>query len=297
MKSGPQNINDGRDGFIVVAALWILGALAALASIYSVYVANAATSLAVNDDDLRAESVVTAALELTAYKVTSAPSKDRPSRGRFAIRMNTANAAVEFCSEDARVDLNKAPKELLAGLFGALGASANDADEYADRIIGWRSPPPADTQDPEESLYRAAGLSYGPRGAPFVHTAELALVVGLPPAMVERAMPYVTVYSARPEINVRVAAPEVIAALPGMTPERLNATLGDRQSLVEQPSSSTSVATQTMATTDGSKAMRVTVNMVFDSGRAIGAEVVILIDGRDEPYRVLAWRSDTDAHR
>ncbi len=89
------------------------------------------------------------------------------------------------------------------------------ADQYADRIVGWRSAPPSDSQDPEESLYRAAGLNYGPRGAPFAHAAELALVVGVPPAMAERAMPYVTVFSGRPEINVRDAAPEVIAALPG----------------------------------------------------------------------------------
>ena len=38
-----------RDGFIVIAALWILSALAALASVYSIYVANVATSVAVND--------------------------------------------------------------------------------------------------------------------------------------------------------------------------------------------------------------------------------------------------------
>ncbi len=59
MKSGrrAQHFDGGRDGFIVVAALWILGALATLASIYSMYVANAATSVAVNDDALRAEAV------------------------------------------------------------------------------------------------------------------------------------------------------------------------------------------------------------------------------------------------
>jgi general secretion pathway protein K len=44
----------GHDGFIVVAALWILSALAALASVYSIYVANVATSVTVNDDVIRA---------------------------------------------------------------------------------------------------------------------------------------------------------------------------------------------------------------------------------------------------
>jgi general secretion pathway protein K len=288
-----QHFDCGRDGFIVVAALWILGALAALASIYSVYVANAAISVAVNDDALRADAVLTAALELTAYQVTATPPKDRPSRGRFEFRINGASAAVEFCSEAARIDLNKASKDVLAGLFRALGAGSDDADQFADRIVGWRSPPP-DSQDPEESLYRAAGLNYGPRGAPFVHAAELALVVGVPPAMADRAMPYVTVFSGRPEINVRDAAPEVIAALPGMTPEQLNTALSDRQSLMEQPSSAAPGAASATVTTEGSKAVRVTVSMMFDSGRAIHSEAVILIDGSDEPYRVLAWRSDAD---
>ena len=44
-----------RDGFIVIAALWILSALAALASVYSIYVANVATSVAVNDEAIFAE--------------------------------------------------------------------------------------------------------------------------------------------------------------------------------------------------------------------------------------------------
>ena len=283
-----------RDGFIVVAALWILSALAALASVYSIYVANAATAVAVNDDAIRAEALVSAALELTAYQVTAAPPKDRPSRGGFAFSMNGANIAVEFCSEAARVDLNKASKALLAGLFGALGAHPNDAEDYADRIAGWRSPPPSGSQDTEESLYQAAGRNYGPRGAPFAHVGELALVLGLPLAMAERAMPFVTVFSGRPEINVRDAAPEVLAALPGMTPERLNALLSDRQSFTEQSSLTQFGSTQAVATTEGSKAMRVTVRTVFDSGRKIVSEAVILIDGRDEPYRVLSWQNDAD---
>ncbi len=286
-----------RDGFIVVAALWILTALAALASIYSIYVANAAISVALNDDAIRVEALVSASLELTAYQVTAAPTKDRPSRGVFAFRMNRAEVAVEFRSEAARVDLNKASKAMLAGLFGALGAHPNDTEEYADRIIGWRSAPPSDPQDKEESLYHAAGLDYGPRGAPFVHTGELALVLGLPPAMAERAMPFVTVYSGRSEINVRDAPPEVIAALPGMTPERLNAGLSDRQLLTEQSFLAQLGPGQTEATTESSKAMRVTVRIRFDNGRRIISEVVILIDGRSEPYRVLSWQSDADGQQ
>jgi general secretion pathway protein K len=103
----------GHDGFIVVAALWILSALAALASVYSIYVANVATSVTVNDDVIRAEALLSASLDLTAYRVTAAPREDKPTRGRFAFRMNGADVSVEFCSEAARVNLNKASKALI----------------------------------------------------------------------------------------------------------------------------------------------------------------------------------------
>ena len=276
------------DGFIVVAVLWILSALAALASIYSIYVAHAAISISVNDDAARTEALVSASLELTAHRVTAVGGADRPSRGRFAFRLNGASVAVEFRSEAARVDLNKASKDLLTGLFGVLG-SPGEADQYADRIIGWRSTR-SSSQDTEESLYRAAGLGYGPRGAPFAHVGELALVLGLSPALVERALPFVTIYSGRAKVNVRDAAPEVIAALPGMTSDRLGEALNDRQSLLRNSG-------LLDVTNESSKAVRVYVRMVFDNGRAIVAESVILIDGDSEPYRILSWKVDADVQK
>lgn len=284
-----------HDGFIVVAALWILSALAALASVYSIYVANTAISVAVNDDAIRADALLSTSLELTALRLTAAPQDDRPTSGHFAFRMNEAGVSVEFRSEAARIDLNKASKALLSGLFSTLGAHPDDADRYADRIIGWRSAPPSDSQDGEGLLYSAAGLSYRPRGAPFTHAGELELVLGLPPAMVERAMPLVTVFSGRSEINIRDAAPEVIAALPGMTPEKLNATLGNRALITDPSSLSDLGSSQAEVTTEGSKAVRVTARMAFDSGRTITTAAVIFIDGRSEPYRVLSWQSDVDA--
>jgi general secretion pathway protein K len=285
----------GERGFIIVAVLWILAGLAALAAVYSIYVANAAISMSVLADEVQVEALVSASLELTAYQLLASKREERPTRGQFVFRLSRANVSVEFCSEAARIDLNLASKELLAGLFVVLGASSDDADQYADRIIGWRTAPSNNSQDREGSLYRAAGLAYGPRGAPFAHPAELALVLGLPPAMVESAMPYVTVYSGRAEINVLDAAPTVVAALPGMNPGRLGAFLSERATLSGPSALSPLGAVQNLATTEGSKATRVNVRARLDNGRQIVSEVVILIDGGDEPYRVLSWQDDVDA--
>ena len=156
------------DGFIIVAVLWILGALATLVSIYAIYVANTAVSLSVNDDRLQAEASVSAALELTAYRLAAASAEARPTQGIFSFRAGRANVAVEFRSEAARIDLNAAPKALLAGLFAALGAPYDNAESYADRIIAWRTKVGPEDQNNEADAYRTAGLSYKPRQAPRV---------------------------------------------------------------------------------------------------------------------------------
>jgi general secretion pathway protein K len=286
-----------RDGFIVVAVLWMLGALATLASIYAVYVINTATAMGVNDQRVQAEGLMTAALELTTYRLTATDADNRPSRGEFAFRLGRAAVAVDFRSEAGRIDLNSAPKELLAGLFAGLGAKYSNAEYYAERVIGWRTAQDPDQRNEEASAYRTAGLAYGPRQGPFAHVGELALVLGLPPFLVERAQPFVTVFSGRAEINILAAAPEVVAAVPGMTPDRLYAVLsqvgrGPQNAQFLQRL----VGDQSGITIEAGKTARVAVRMDFDIGHRVRGEAVILLGTSEagEPFRVLSWRDDFD---
>jgi general secretion pathway protein K len=285
-----------RDGFIIIAVLWILIALATLASVYSIYVSNSALAVSVMDDRLQADELVSASLELTAYRLTVPKDTLRPTRGQFAFRLGRANVVVNYSSETARLDLNMAPKPLLAGFFMALGVSNDNADRYADRIIGWRKPPNPTDLGNEAALYRAAGLSYVPRSAPFAHANELWLVQGLPPALVRRTMPFVTVFSGRPDVNVFDAAPELVAALPGMTPARLASFLNQRETAVADKDSLARLLGpgQPGATAEGSNAFRVKIDIAFRNGWRTGSEVVILLDAADEPFQVLSWRNDID---
>ncbi|MGA7681760.1 MAG: type II secretion system protein GspK [Pseudolabrys sp.] len=294
------------DGFIIVAVLWILIALATLASIYSIYINNSALALSRMDDGLQAEALVSAGLELTAFRLTVPKDKDsdkdkdkkaqRPTSGQFAFRLGRANVTVNYSSETARIDLNAAPKVLLAGFFAAIGASNDDADRYADRIIGWRQRPKPMDQAGEAALYRSAGLPYLPRGAPFAHASELWLVQGLPPELIRRALPFVTVYSGRPDINVFDAPPELIAALPDMTPARLATFLNQRDTVSRDKDSLSRLLgpDQPGATAEGSNAFRVKINIAFQNGWRTGSEAVIFLDAADEPFQVLSWRNDVD---
>jgi general secretion pathway protein K len=283
------------DGFIIVAVLWILGALATLVLIYSLYVRETAAAFAVYNDRLNAQALAQAGVELAVYKLTADP-QSRPSQGNFQFRMGGADVAVDFRSENARIDLNIASKELLAGLFAGFGASREQAEAIAERIVAWRTPPTPGASDDEAALYRTAGKNFGPRRAPFQHVNELGMILGLTPTLVDRALPYVTVYSGQAEVNVLDAAPEVLAALPGLTPERLNDLLANRaMAPLDALTASLGMAAR-YVTTKASNASRITVDVAFEANRHVRYKIVVLLlNGDTEPYRVLSWRDLSEA--
>jgi general secretion pathway protein K len=310
------------EGFVLIAVLWIIAVLATLASIFAIYLANTAVSLSLFDGSIQSEALVSASLELTAYQLTvpksatspnplnpqnsqnpqnSPNSQKPPTHGDFNFRLGRATVAVSFISEAARIDLNSASLQLLANFFAVLGAQPQAAEQYAERIKAWSTRPRAPSagavsQDAEDSLYRAAGRSYAPRRAPFAHVDELSLVLDVPPDLIERAKPYLTVYSGKPQVNVLDAAPEVLAAIPGMTPNLLNALTGARTATRDPEAIARMLGTlQEAATVEGSEAFRVQVRIRFDNGRTESSEVVILAGLTDKPYRVLSWRDGFDA--
>src|SRR3954469_11875011 len=260
--------NDGnRRGFIVVAVLWILAALSALVLIYLTFVTNTAVIVATSTERVRSDALVTAGVELAAYQLTAVRQDARPSSGTFNARMGAARLSVTFRSEAARIDLNAGSKGLLAGLIIGLGGTPANAADYADRILAWRAPTEAGEDDPETSSYRTAGVAYAPRHAPFPSAEELWLVRGIPPAVVERMLPYVTAFSNMPSINIADAAPQVVAALPGMTPELLQAVLVQRSDPRTDPRTLPDLVGGEAATLAASRAWRISVTIDLDNGR------------------------------
>jgi general secretion pathway protein K len=285
-------------GFVIVAVLWILMALSTLAVIFSMYLSGSARALAVNDTALQAEALVSASLELTTYQLLLPGDQARPSHGSFHFGMDDADVVVTFTSEAARIDLNFAPKELLAGLFAGLGASEAVAQEEANRIVGWRTRPVPGATNDEEALYGVAGLGYSPRQSLFTHVNELALVAGLPPALMDRALPFVTVFNGSSGVDPQIAAPEVIAALP-KTQANPNDVLG-AGSVVSNGNPSVTADSPTTAPVQGnapaakSAAYRIESTINFHDGRRTASEVVIVLGDKNDPYRVLSWQDDVE---
>ena len=112
----------------------------------------------------------------------------------------------------------------------------------------------------------------------------------------ERAAPLVTVYSGLGKIDVSDAAPEVIAALPGMTPDRVNAFLAQRRATSDEHVLLPLLGpAQAYASTEPTKTARVRVQIVFKDGFQTSSEVVIVtFEQGNEPYSILSWRDHLD---
>jgi general secretion pathway protein K len=137
-------------------------------------------------------------------------------------------------------------------------------------------------------------------------------VLGASPVLVERALPYVTVFSKSADIDVLIAPPEVIAALPGMTPEILNNFLKQRPSLPHDQKAIAAALDPVKATLPETRAFRVLTTLRFDNGRRTSSEAVILLGnakgsdkantsasdkGKDEdkrPYSILSWQDQVE---
>lgn len=288
-----ESRQEARRGFVIVVVLWLLAALAALVTIFSVYLSNSARALAFNDTRLKSEALVMAGVELTVYRLMSADKDTRPPLDAFHVRLGGVRLEISYVPETTRVDINAAPKEFIAGLLSVLGASEEDAKATADRIVAWRHRTTTAKAGDEDALYRAAGKPYSPRQSPFPHVNELALVLGMTPALLERALPFVTVFNGTPGIDALTAPPEVIAALPGMTPLILKDFLETRATLPDDPAAIAKAlgpAASKATTAKNSKAYRILVRLHFPDDREAVSEVVIRMDGGSDPYQVLSWQ-------
>ncbi|MCP3445159.1 general secretion pathway protein GspK [Bradyrhizobium sp. CCGUVB14] len=294
-----QGSRSGQRGFIVVAALWLLAALAALALVSSAYMTQSAISLAALDAPVQLGMISSAGIEMTAYRLSAPAAVSRPTHGGFAFRLANASVTIEYQAESARINLNMAPQSMISGLFSALGVDADTAGQLANRVVAWRSAPRHNGQDSEDALYVAAGLNYLPRHAPFSSVDELALVLGAPATLLQQARPYLTVYSGTAAINVLDAAPQVISALPEMSSTKLDAFLNQRDSL---PSTDPEFVLGALggrvagASVAGSDAYRVRMQIILPDGRKSISEGVIMLSGpgAKTAYRVFTWRDEID---
>ena len=208
-----------------------------------------------------------------------------------------ADAKVQISIEDelGKIDLNAASDSRLHDLFLSTGVSEDEAETLVDTIADWR-----DQDDlkrlhgAEKDDYAAAGLPYGPRNGLFESVDELGQILGMPAQVLERVRPALTVFSHLPVPDPSTAPAAVLAVLPSIGPNGIEAALAARGHAVNDTDTSATPTllgtTSTITDLTGRAFTLHAIAQMPDGTRAERIAVIRFTDGAHGKYWIQDWR-------
>jgi general secretion pathway protein K len=189
-----------EEGIALIAVLWMLTLLSIIAVALSLE-SRTSTRIARNmADSAAARAAADAGIQRAILDLIAAPGADtkKLSADGTVFDWRFANSTVRISAQNelSKVNLNQAPEAALAALLASVGVDPGKAQSLADAIADFRD---ADNlvrpHGAEEPDYRAAGLAWSPKNAPFEAVEELRQVLGMTTAIYKQVAPYLTVYS------------------------------------------------------------------------------------------------------
>jgi general secretion pathway protein K len=205
----------------------------------------------------------------------------------FALQGIRATVAIQ--DELGRIDLNYADRSVLFGLLRSAGADLDSANDIVEAILEWRATmgtQPGERQASRNDRAPAAAVS--PRHGLFQGVDELRLVAGMTPQLYRLMAPALTVYSQHQMVDPQLAPREVLLALPGVTPEQADQTLGQRRD--KPPGNS---GTEDVLSTLKGRAFTIRVEIDAANGKRTYQAVVRLTDDPHQVYWLLDWRDNS----
>lgn len=204
----------------LVLVLWVVTLLTVIAASFTLGMRREAETIRVMIEAAQAHAAAEAGIRFAM--IALARSSDevdwQPDGAPRQWNFGGAELSVTMDYEAGRVDINSAPMELIDGVLRQAGV--DDAPLRArlvDRILDWRDVSPHQRVGGlSDADYRALGLDYGPRNAPFPALEELLLVPGVDADLFSRLQPMLTVHSRQSGVHWPAAPEDVLFALPGV---------------------------------------------------------------------------------
>ena len=251
-------------GFALLIVLWSLVPLGLLFALLSGS-ARSDTQLAGN---LRGAAAMEACADGAINTAIFGLLQGQAALGVSTLPLCGWTVAVEIDSQSGLVNPNIASPELLRALLLRVGVSGRQAESVAAAIADWRTPGQrARAFGAKAAEYRAAGLDYGPPGAPLETLAELQDVLGVTPRLFEMLAPYLSLQSDRD--------PE-----PGLAPPPVRAALGD-------------MGVRTREAEEPGDIFRITATIAVNGGASVTRRAVVKLgfSGDRRGWRVLSCDS------
>jgi general secretion pathway protein K len=282
----------GERGLALLTVLWVLSLLSVIAA---GLVTQTSTELQITrnmTETARARGLAEAGVFLAIPRLLD-PSPEtqwRPNGEERSFEYGGGAIRIVLQDEGGKIDLNAAPNAILAGLFGVLGIGADETSRLVDAIADWKDEDgPRRPNGAKRDDYRRAGLTWVPRNGPFEAIEELRLVLGMTPALYNRLLPFITIYSQSARINPSTASSVVLRALPGANAEEI------ARLLVARARSETALPIPTgldqFLSPGAARAVTIRSEGRTPGGGLFVREAVVDITGNlENPYVFLAWR-------
>jgi general secretion pathway protein K len=201
-------------GFALLIVLWTL-VLVAFVVLH--LTASGRTEIRIADN-LVANAVAAAAADGGIFAAIFNLSDPRPQQ-RWPVDGSPRTLTVGHCrvvvrleDEASRINPNLASPALLEALLRVVGSDPDAARRIAAAIADWvGSSATPKTADVLQAQYRAAGLNYGPPGAPLETLDELGRVQGVTPALYAALKPHLSLFA--PAEPTPGSDPQVAAAV------------------------------------------------------------------------------------
>jgi general secretion pathway protein K len=285
MTTDPTMHTDPRRGAVLMTVLWSISLLAALAMAASVTFRSFAGVMSVDRNRVERDALITAGLEIAAGIILDL-GKTTPLRDlERTVALSTGAVNVRLSDEGGRIDIAKAPAEVLAAMLRSAGAPPATADSVAKAIIEQRGNAPRTAparRPPVLATTHEQALS------------NIGQIAGMRAQWLAAIAPLTTIYGSE-TVNPLTAPRGVIAALPGVDANRLEAFIAERR---VAPSDANRLAqmlgpAQNYVSDKPQRIAAVELRATLTESRSnniAGARAVIAVLPQDsEPYRVLVF--------
>ena len=285
-----KSLRDQR-GYALVLVIAVLSVLALLAA--AIAAETRSTALVARS---RLEIVQARALADSGVTIAIMRLLDRQEDSRWQAdgtthdeRYGDGTLRITIEDEAGKIDLNNAPKEMIAGLLGEF-APADQASAMTDAIFERRAG--VDVVPRRGRFFTGGTASFQSlAGQAFADISELRLIPGMSTALYEQLQPYVTVYSLTPTLNRRTASRVALLAVPGVSANDVDAVIASRGAAEEVAPAQLSAIARYTGIAD-LQAATIVAQAHLPGGISFTREAVVAIspDQQLAPPRFLRWR-------
>ena len=287
-----------QNGIALVIVLWTLALLTIMAADYSQTMRTETLLTANLLRSAQAEALAEAGIWYTLAEMLKPDSEQTwKTDGTVYTRVfDPGIIRISIQDEAGKIDLNTAGSELLYGLLRSVNVAETERLSLLQAILDWRDRDNLVRKEgAEDADYLARNYDYSSKDGPFNTLDELQLVMGMTPSIFNKIKPALTIYSHHPGIQPKVAPREALLALPGITPERVEEILQERDNDIS-PQGTVDIMGLDPKYVSKAKGYVFTITstgIINDVHARMDAVVMIHRQTTlKSPYSILSWRQD-----